>query len=205
MEALTQPVVEIGVAAFTKPGETETGDRYLVSFLPVGAVVVVVDGVGHGHDAALAGEKAIAIAAEHLTEGATSVFTHCQAGLTSLRGVVMSMATFHAANDTMSWLGVGNVEAVLLRHDPKAVPQREVLVLRGGIVGGRLPLLREASVALSPGDTLVLATDGVRGSFLFDLRPNAPPATLAQSILDAHCLGSDDALVVVVRYLGRLI
>ncbi len=50
----------------------------------------------------------------------------------------------------------GQRAAILHRGGGRA---RETLLLRGGVVGDRLPPLRAAGLPLAPGDTLVLATD----------------------------------------------
>jgi fructose-1,6-bisphosphatase/sedoheptulose 1,7-bisphosphatase-like protein len=43
---------------------------------------------------------------------------------------------------------------------------REGLLLRGGIVGYRLPSLYPATTLVHPNDTLVFATDGLKSDFL---------------------------------------
>ena len=57
-------------------------------------------------------------------------------------------------------------------------------------------------LAVAPGDTLILATDGVRSRFAEDQGVGfaAPPS--AERILADHGKETDDALVLVVRYLG---
>jgi negative regulator of sigma-B (phosphoserine phosphatase) len=98
---------------------------------------------------------------------------------------------------------VGNVEGLLLRADPAIAPAREVLLLRGGVVGYQLPHLAEAVLPVTPGDLLVLATDGVRAEFVADARPGERPRLLADRLLRAYARGTDDALVLVAEILGR--
>jgi phosphoserine phosphatase RsbX len=94
------------------------------------------------------------------------------------------------------------VEGVLLRADPSTSPARETLLLAGGVVGGRVPALRASHVPLREGDTLILATDGVRSGFADGVSVGEPPRQLADSILATHLRGTDDALVLVARYVG---
>jgi hypothetical protein len=56
-------------------------------------------------------------------------------------------------------------------------------------------------VPLARGDTLVLATDGVRGQFADGFRPTETAAANAEAILSHYRKSSDDALVVVARVL----
>ena len=114
----------------------------------------------------------------------------------------MSVASFTARDSSMAWIGVGNVETVLLRADPWASRRREAISGRGGVVGYRLPPLRAAALPVSQGDTLIMATDGIRAGFTSALSPAPTPQQLADSIMTQHCKGSDDALVLVVRYVG---
>jgi phosphoserine phosphatase RsbX len=77
------------------------------------------------------------------------------------------------------------------------------LLLRAGIVGYDLPnTLVALSVKLLPGDLVIMATDGIR----YDFSRGASPARSAQqnadTILANYIKDNDDALVVVVKYLG---
>jgi len=54
---------------------------------------------------------------------------------------------------------------------------------------------------LAAGDCLVMATDGVAADFGSSLMPGVPAPEQARRVLDSHARGSDDALVVAVRYL----
>ena len=102
----------------------------------------------------------------------------------------------------MTWLGVGNVEGVLLHPDAAGRPARTNLVTRGGIVGSELPRLRAQVCTVAPGDTVILATDGIKEHFAEGLPRDASPQQLADHILARYGKGTDDALVLVARYVG---
>jgi hypothetical protein len=53
------------------------------------------------------------------------------------------------------------------------------------------------------GDTLVFATDGVRREFTQRLALGDGPQQLADRILGQYAKGTDDALVLVARYVGE--
>jgi phosphoserine phosphatase RsbX len=197
------PWIEWGVATRALPGEAESGDRHLVRRLPHGVLVAVVDGLGHGPEAAAAARIAIDLLARHAGEGLLSLVSHCHRGLLSTRGVVMSLAEFHVPDGTMTWMGVGNVEGMLLRADPRAAPRSEAALLRGGVVGYQLPALSALLVPVTRGDTLIFATDGIESQFARSVIPSDPPQQIADGILAAHAKASDDALALVVRYLGE--
>src|SRR5256885_10096782 len=102
----------------------------------------------------------------------------------------------------ISWTGIGNVEGVLLRArgDPEH-PDASISV-RGGVVGYQLPPLRAEALLVFPGDTLIMATDGIRGGFATGLATESSPQEIAESILARFAKGTDDAHIVVARYLG---
>ena len=75
--------------------------------------------------------------------------------------------------------------------------------MRGGVVGGQLPSLRGSILPVRRGDTLIFATDGIRQGFTEGLVLTGSPQEIADQILARHYRQTDDALVLVVRYLGK--
>lgn len=198
-------LLDWGVAAVALPGEAESGDLHLVRPIAGGVLAAVVDGLGHGAEAASAARAAVAALGAKAHESPRSLFEHCHRTLKGTRGVVMSLALFRSADATMTWLGVGNVEGILLRADGggQITRARSSLVTRGGIVGSELPRLHPEDHRLATGDLLILATDGIREGFVEGLPGDATPQQLADYILARYRKGTDDALVLVARYRGR--
>src|SRR5881396_3494806 len=127
-----------------------------------GPLAAVMDGLGHGPEAASAARQAAGILEASAGEPVIALVQRCHDGLRRTRGVVMSLASFTARDSSMAWIGVGNVETVLLRADPSASRRREAISRRGGVVGYQLPPLRATALPVSRGDTLIMATDGIR-------------------------------------------
>ncbi|MBI4420418.1 MAG: SpoIIE family protein phosphatase [Gemmatimonadetes bacterium] len=190
------------MAARALPGEAASGDLSLVKPAGEGCLVaVVVDGLGHGGDAASTARKAITVIERYVHEPPVSLVQRCHAELLGTRGVVMGLAAFDTKGN-MTWVAVGNVEGVLVSADPRAQPPRTNLVTQGGIVGADLPRVRPWVVPVSQGDTLILATDGIRSGFAEGVLPSDAPQQLADHILARHARDNDDALVLVARYVG---
>ena len=194
-------MAEYGVARFVLPGERESGDQYLVRCNQSGILVSVIDGIGHGAEAANAAKAAIDILRNGIGELILSLVAKCHDNLRSTRGVVMSVASVDATHGLMTWLGVGNVHGVLVRADKKHGGQ-ETLLLRGGVVGDHLPQLQAAVLPVAKGDLLVFATDGVRTDFARTLSALENPQRAADRILKGFSNGSDDALVLALRITG---
>lgn len=195
-------MIEWGASTLTLRGQVESGDRHVVAPFGPGILVAAIDGLGHGDDAASAAERAASILAESPQESVIALVRRCHESLRRTRGVVMSLASFHGSDETMAWLGVGNVEGRLLRGTRDSIPPLETLLLRGGVVGGQLPPLQAALLPVVPGDTLVFATDGVALPLVPEIRPHERPQAIAERILARQKKDTDDALVLVVRWVG---
>ena len=192
------PFLEWGVAAQALPGQATCGDRHVMQVFPSGALVAVIDGLGHGEEAATAAEIAVMTLIGNAHESVITLLNRCHEQLRASRGVVMSMASFNAVEGTLTWAGVGNVEGILRRAGTNV--SDETLLLRGGIVGIQLPPLFASIIPVMPGDTLIFVTDGITPGFAEKLNLRDPPQELADRILAQHSKGTDDALVLIARY-----
>lgn len=198
MAQLKDPSIEWEVASQPIMGEERSGDAHLVAPFVGGVLLAALDGVGHGTEAARAAGAARSILLAHAEEPLGALARRCHEGLRATRGVVMSLAAIDAAGG-MSWLGVGNVQGALLRA---RTGLEEELLLRPGVVGAQLPALQAARLTLAAGDTLVLATDGIDGSFSRAAAQAGTAREAAEAILRRFGRRRDDALVLVARYLG---
>jgi negative regulator of sigma-B (phosphoserine phosphatase) len=181
----------------------ESGDRHVVALFPDGALVAVIDGLGHGTEAARAALAAAHLLEQHPDETVVALIQRCHDALRRTRGAVMSVASFDARTSSITWAGVGNVDVVLLKRMSTEGRTREDLVARGGIVGYRIPSLRPATLPVGTGDTLIMTTDGVRGGFADHVDIAQRPQENADSILARFGKRTDDALVVVAQYRGN--
>src|SRR6185295_15910391 len=186
------PLIDWGLAERPCPGGSESGDRHVIQPFASGVLLAVVDGLGHGEPAAAVARLATASLTEHAGEPVGQLVERCHASLAQTRGVVMSLASVDARDLGVTWIGVGNVEAVLVRRRPAGRPAAEHLLLRPGVVGQKLPSLQAVRLAAEPGDTLVLATDGIRSDFEATVTPARSPRELADAILAQHGRDTDD-------------
>lgn len=204
MEAVTTSLIEWGVAEMALPGQEQSGDLYAVEPFPNGMLVAALDGLGHGGEAAASAKAAVACIKKFAHEGVISLVKRCHESLRATRGAAMSLAAFNALDQTMTWIGVGNVQGMLLRSDSRKGMQAEFLLVRGGVVGWQLPALGASIATVDPGDTLIFHTDGILSCVAMERQElTGSPQVIADNILKKYSLCTDDALVLVARYLGE--
>lgn len=195
-------LVDWGVATRALPGQGVSGDLHLVEPCDSGVLLAVVDGLGHGAEANRAAELAVKALRGAAEESVHTMVNRCHEALKNTRGVVMTVAWLDAEEETITWLGVGNVDGVLFRANPEASPACEHVLLRGGVVGTQLPSLYAGVLPLVQGDLLVLASDGIRNDFEGGVSAKAAPQAIADQLMARYFKGTDDALVLVARYAG---
>lgn len=202
MEAIKVPLVEYGVAKFILPGQDESGDQHVVCCNKNVVLIAVVDGIGHGEEAASAAKTATSILKSGVDQPVISLIEQCHEKLRLTRGVVMSLASIDSVHGMMTWLGIGNVQGALMRNGARKGSVQDMLLLRPGVVGSQIPPLQAAVLPIEQGDTLYFVTDGVRNEFALSLSALENPQRAADRILDQYQSGTDDALALVVRLTG---
>jgi negative regulator of sigma-B (phosphoserine phosphatase) len=201
--ATTVACLDWAVAGRPLPGEDVSGD--LAACMPVGdgALLATIDGLGHGAEAAKAAEIARDTIAAHSSEPLAGVLRHCHVGLARTRGAAITLARVQCGASMVQWVGVGNVEAHLIRRGESGHGSMVAsAMLFGGTAGYRLPRLRESVVEYRTDDLLIMATDGLNRDFVPEVVTGRPVDRIAATILDRHARATDDALVVVARVRG---
>jgi serine/threonine protein phosphatase PrpC len=209
METMTMETIvqregglEWSVLSRALPGETVSGDLHVVVPLPDGALVAVIDGLGHGDAATHAARKAIDVLSAQPGDPVVSLLRRCHEALHDTRGAAMTVMSINRWTRTGIAAGVGNVELVLIRADRRTRPGRQTIPLGSGVVGYRLPALQPNDLQFWPGDVVVLATDGLRQDFGDEIDPLEPLEKIVGRILTRKYRGTDDALVLACKLLA---
>jgi phosphoserine phosphatase RsbX len=197
---MTFPGLEWSVATAVMPGQIESGDRHVVCPYPDAVLVAVIDGLGHGVEAAAAARTAADTLEQHAGAPVTVLVERCHESLRSTRGVTLSLATISTRAHLLTWAGVGNVEGLLRRAQPGLPDER--LLLRKGVVGSHLPPLQASVIGLRRDDLLVFATDGVEQDVAQTLPVRGTLQGIANAAIARGSKGIDDALVLLMRYRG---
>src|SRR5258708_13810699 len=113
METISQMSLDLGVAASPFKGQPVSGDRSVVQSFPGGILLAVIDGLGHGFEAAAAANSAECILRPQPQEPVISLFRQCHEQLRTSRGVVMSAVSFDSEHGLITCLGLCTGLAIL--------------------------------------------------------------------------------------------
>ena len=182
--------IEAAFATLPLPGQSESGDLCLIKRVGKGTLIAVVDGLGHGEDAASAAHAAVGALARYSRGPLPATPENIRRGL----------AYLDRQAATMAWLGVGNVGGMVLRADRGNRPSRITLVPNAGFIGAEQAHPMTRSVPLALGDTVILFSDGISDGFAESLVLSNTPQEIADFVITRHVKGNDDALVLVARY-----
>ena len=196
-------VVEWCAAGRPMPGEERSGDDAVVVADEGRALVAAIDGVGHGPLAHEAAEVAVATLRRDPWDDVEMLARRCHEALRATRGAAVGLAAFRGAG-TVTWLGVGNITGRLVSGGGLSAPAGQWLGSMSGFAGDdELPPLRPATIPVRRGDVLILATDGIDAAFADDIVVTGTCEEIAYRVLGDFARTTDDALVVVVRYLAE--
>lgn len=196
--------IEWAAARRPRPGETVCGDQSIAADVAGSAALFgVTDGLGHGQPAAAASQCAVEVLSRARTKPLDSLIQICHRALADTRGAAITLARFDFDEDTLSWIGIGNVTANVVTKRPTGVEVRASAPLVRGIVGYRMPgTPAPKQVSIGPGDLLVITTDGIAENHLDSIDFAAPAVAISEQILQKHSKETDDALVLAARHRG---
>lgn len=189
--------LEIAAIVVSKSGEIECGDAWCYVERAGGALVMGVDGLGHGLLAAQAASTACEVFLTEKTRAPAAVLERVHANLRTTRGAAAIVMQIDWDQGQLLAAGVGNMVAAIVEgNSAKRIPSYN------GIVGHASPRIRELSYAISPAAVVVFHSDGLTTSWQPERYPGLmqhPCATIA-GVLYRDCKrGRDDCLVVALR------
>jgi anti-sigma regulatory factor (Ser/Thr protein kinase) len=178
-------------------GERESGDSWGEAHFEGRSIFMVVDGLGHGEDAAEAAAEAIQIFRRAPELSPKPMLQRIHDALQKTRGAAAAVAEIDTRRRRVVYAGVGNIFSSVLNNG-----STHSMVSHNGTLGHHLSRIQEFSYAWPPKSTLVMQSDGLTSHW--DLR-RYPGLVLKHPLLIAGVLyrdakrGRDDATVLVSR------
>lgn len=197
----SQPVVpvRIGVVCTPLAGEIACGDAWLVERTRHGFLVALVDGLGHGPDAAVAADSAIHMIRKNVERAPAEMLELANGSLRPTRGAAIQIATVDLRAQELRSAGVGNISTSVIYDDQsKSIPSQP------GIVGHQMPKVREVVFPWKADSLLAMHSDGVSGRWSIDKYPGLrqrDPSLAAAVLYRDFARPRDDATILMLREL----
>jgi anti-sigma regulatory factor (Ser/Thr protein kinase) len=193
----TAAPLETGAIVVPKPGEVECGDTWCYVERAGGALVMGVDGLGHGFAASRAARTACDVFMTEKTRAPGAVLERIHMTLRTTRGAAVIMLEINWDQGRLIAAGIGNLVAAIIEGNAtKRIPSYN------GIVGHATPRIRELSYPLAPAATVVFHSDGLSATWQVERYPGLMQHSCAAiaGVLYRDCKrGRDDSLVVALR------
>ena len=189
----------VGGVCVPARGERECGDAWAVWSAGGLTSVFVVDGLGHGHDAAHAAGVAVATFRRHAERPAPDVMALVHAALKPTRGAAVALAELDERSGSLRYCAIGNISAAVFRPNG----EEQHLMTLPGIVGHVARRVQTYSYAWPRGSLLVMHSDGVGTHWTLSKYAGLSqrhPDVVAGVIYRDHRRGTDDGTTVVTRH-----
>lgn len=194
--------LELGSIVVPKPGESECGDAFCYAERSGGALLLGVDGLGHGLGAAQVATAACEVfESANKDLGPKALLQQIHTALRPTRGAAVALLDIDWDRKELLTAGIGNlVVAIATETTTKRVPSCN------GIVGHATPTIRELPYPIEPGSAVITHSDGLSASWQIERYPGLlrHHAAVIAGVLYRDCTrGRDDSMVVVVKQAVR--
>lgn len=179
------------------PGEQKNGDSFVIYEDRKGLCVGVIDGLGHGPNAALASQAAASHIHNNKSKDLPALMLGLHEALHGTRGAAVTLMRICLPERRLLHIGIGNVAAQL---HPRG---NSNLVSRPGVIGvGAPPKIRVNEMPWPPDGLLVVYSDGLTSRWDLAESPQLMEqevVVIGHHLIRNHARATDDATVVVVR------
>jgi anti-sigma regulatory factor (Ser/Thr protein kinase) len=189
--------LEVGAVCLPKTGEEVPGDGWSLERSGDYRTILVVDGLGHGPNAARAARAATEAFAAHPAATPGALMEICHGALAATRGAAGAAARIALAKKHGSFAGVGNIACRV--EIPGA---RRQLVSHSGTLGHVMRRVQEFEFDFPAGALLILHSDGLTTRWTSEDYPGLlakHPGLVAGVLYRDHNRGTDDVTVVVLK------
>jgi hypothetical protein len=184
---------ELGAAQSTYPGEDECGDAWSAGE----DRILVVDGLGHGPQAAEAAIAAVEVFEANRRRPPRETIEAIHLALRPTRGAAVAVVEANVQAQTVRFCGVGNISATMVGSGGS-----RGMASQNGIAGHEVHRLAQYEYPWPPGALLVMHSDGISAKWDLGAYPGLamrPVSLIAGVVYRDFRRHKDDATVVIVR------
>jgi anti-sigma regulatory factor (Ser/Thr protein kinase) len=177
-------------------GERVSGDGMAWEQTPERTVILSVDGLGHGREAAEAAEEAIRIFQTYKAQAPGEIISRIHDALKKTRGAAGAVAEIRPLAGTLIYAGVGNISAAVMDGESRS------LVSHNGTLGHILARIQEFKVEWPRRAVLIMHSDGLQTRWDLSKYPGLlarRPAVIAGVLFRDFRRQRDDASVLVAK------
>jgi hypothetical protein len=188
-------MIALGASYRPRSGERLSGDAHEVNWDGSTCRISLVDGLGHGPEAAAVAAFARSELAAWPYLDPVEAIKACHHALRDTRGAAISVVKVDPVARRLVGAGVGNVVVRV-----KSLGASQTLLTDRGIVGYKLPVVHPVELTLGNDWLLIVHTDGMSGCFGIEaLLPRIARGAqaFADEILRRWARDDDDATIVV--------
>jgi anti-sigma regulatory factor (Ser/Thr protein kinase) len=191
-----EPMEIMGVATPIQ-SEIACGDSMAWELNPDRCIVLVVDGLGHGLQAAEAADEAVRIFRLYSGQPPADIMSRLHDALKKTRGAAAAVAEIRPQTGTLTYAGVGNIAGSILSNTLS-----RSLISHNGTLGHVMARVQEFKVAWPRDGILIMHSDGLQSRW--DLSKYSgilakQPALIAGVLLRDFRRERDDASVLVMK------
>ena len=194
--------IELGAVCLPMKGEEVVGDGWWSEPLGDYRTVLVVDGLGHGPNAARAARAATEAFATHASAAPGALMQICHRALAATRGAAGAAARVAAGKRQGTFAGIGNIACRI----EEATGERRQLVSHSGTLGHVMRRVQEFEFEFPAGALLILHSDGLTTHWATTDYPGLASrhaGLIAGVLYRDHDRGRDDVTVVVLKNMAH--
>jgi anti-sigma regulatory factor (Ser/Thr protein kinase) len=186
-----------GVVCVEKPGEEVCGDSWALLHGRGRLVAFVVDGLGHGPEAAEAARAAIDAVQKNAQRDAPDLMDAVHGALRPTRGAAAAVAMLQPESELCAFCGVGNISASI-----RVPGSSRSMVSHNGTLGHQVRKIQEFQYPFPKGSLLVMHSDGLATHWDLGTYPGIEtrhPSIVAAALYRDHSRKRDDLTVLALR------
>lgn len=189
--------LEAGVVSAEKKGEPVCGDGWAMLQGRGCLIVFVVDGLGHGTEAAKAARIAVEAVQRHAQRNGPEIMDFVHAALRPTRGAAAALALLQPESELCHFCGIGNIAASV-----RGAAGTRSMVSHNGTLGHQVRKIQEFQYPFPKGSLLIMHSDGIASRWDLGAYPGIEsrhPAFVSAALYRDHDRGRDDLTVLALR------